>query len=230
LSPSASKEADTEAEPTDEEELRDKTRGEIEVLILVTGLIMTPLFYFWQTAITNIANIAVPIWQNYLQTQLGAPPYSFNQMIAAYFSPFGLLAILPVDIFLWIYDITVMLGIITLMIFGFALMEIESGDAKRVRALAQKGRTCLNTVLLLLIAFVIFHILNWTMLPFKPLLQPFQLWIMFGIALLTAIAVNRFLNMYMKKVVHVSSFPLLQKKTKSPKVDSKIPQVESEEA
>ena len=200
MSPAASKESDTEA-PTDEDEIRDKTRGEIEVLILVAGLIMTPLFYFWQTVATSDTNIAIPIWQNYLQTQFGSPPYSFNQMIVAYFSPFALLGIVPVDIFLWMYDVAVILSIIALMIFGFALMEIENCDAKRVRTLAQKGRTCLDTVLLLLIAFVIFHLLNNTILPFKPLLQPFQLWIMLVIALGTAIGGNRFLNTYMKKAV-----------------------------
>ncbi len=212
--PVASKNSDAEAEPTAEEELRDKTRGEIEVLILVAGLMMTPLFYFWQTAITNIQLIAVPIWQNYLQTQLGSPPYSFNQMVAVYFSPVALFVILPVDIILWVYDIIVVLNIIALVVFGFALMEIESGDVKRVRALAQKGRSCLNMVLLLLIAFAVFHLLNNTMLPFKVLLRPLQIWIILGISLMTGIALMRFLNTYMKKAVG-SSLPLQQKKPKT---------------
>jgi len=222
LSPATSKETDTEADPTDEEdEIRDKTRGEIEVLILVAGLILTPLFYFWQTGVTAIQSIAAPIWQNYLQTQLGhPPPFSVNEMVTQYFSPVGLVTFLPVDVFLWIFDITVLLSIVALLIFGFALMTVESGDVNRVRALAQKGKGCLDTVLVILITSAVFHMLNNTMLPIKALFQPFQLWIILGIAMLTGIAVNRILNAYMKK----ASLPMHQKrhvkKSETPQLDS----------
>jgi hypothetical protein len=222
LSPATSKEADTEADPTDEEdEIRDKTRGEIEVLILVSGLILTPLFYFWQTGVTTIQSIAVTMWQNYLQSQTGhPPPFSFNEMVTQYFSSFGLVTFLPADMFLWLCDITVLLSIVALLIFGYALMTVESGDVKQIRALAQKGRTCLDTVLLVLITGAVFHMLNNSMLPIKALFQPFQIWIIFGIALLTGITVNRFLNSYMKR----AALPLHQKrhvkKSETPQLDS----------
>ena len=221
MSASATKESATEAKSTNEEKNRDKTRGEIEVLLLVSGLIMTPLFYFWQTATTNIANEAQPIWQNYLQTQLGPPPYGFNEAIALYFSPYILLRLFPIDIILWLYDITALLAVITFIVFGFALMEIDSGNVKLVHALVQKGRTCLSTVLLFIVFFISYHLLNNTILPFKLLLRPLNNWTMFGIALLTAIVLSRLLNTYMKKAVG-SSLPLVdrQKKTKTSQVDS----------
>lgn len=203
MSPAASKQSDTEQ--TDEDELRDKTRGEVEVLLLVSGLIMTPQFYLWQTAITNLQSIALPIWQTYLQTQLGAPPYTFNQVMGTYLTPVGLLGALPVDIILWLYDISIIVNITALVVFGFALMAIESGDVIQVRALVRKGRTCLSIVLLLLVFFTVTHLLNNTILPFKSLLGPLQVWGMFGIALLTAIALTRFLNAYMKKIGAVPS-------------------------
>ncbi len=200
MSASATKESAAEAKSTNEEKDRDQTRGEIEVLIIVSGLLMTPLFYLWQTATTVIANIAQPLWQNYLQTQLGSN-YGFNQAIALYFSPYALMFFLPIDIILWIYDITALLGIITFIVFGFALMQIDSGNVKRVRALVQKGRTCLNTVLLFIVFFTTIHILNNTILPFKLGLGLLTNWTLFGIGLLTAITVSRLLTTYMKKVV-----------------------------
>ena len=205
MSPAASKRSDTEPEQSDEDELRDKTRGEIEVLLLVSGLIMTPQFYLWQTAITNIQSIAIPIWENYLQTQLGSPPYTFSQIMGTYLTPAGLLGALPVDIVLWLYDISIIVNITALVVFGFALMAIESGDVIQVRALVRKGRTCLSIVLLLLIFFTVAHLLYNTMLPFKSLLGSIQVWATLGIALLTAVALTRFLNAYMKKIGAVPS-------------------------
>ncbi len=127
---------------------------------------MTPLFYLWQTATTNIASIFQPLWQNYLQTQLGSN-YGFNQAIALYFSPYALMFFLPIDIVLWIFDIAALLGVIVFIVFGFALMQIDSGNVKLVRALVQKGRTCLNMVLLFIVMFTTIHMLNNTILPFK---------------------------------------------------------------
>jgi hypothetical protein len=213
LSPAASKKSDAEAEPTEEEEYRDKTRGEIEVLILVVGLLMSPQFYLWSSAVANIQSIAVPIWQDYLQTQLGSPPYSPNDMIALYFTPFSLLGLLPIDIMLFAYDISIIVGIVALVLLGFALIEIESGDVKRIRTLVQEGRTCFSAVLLLLTFFTVFHLLNNLMLPFKPLLRPFQTWTTFGIALLTAIGLIRLLTTHMRKVVGTPH-------QKTPQVDS----------
>jgi hypothetical protein len=200
LSTSATKESNTEAKSAGEEKERDKTRGEIEVLIIVSGLLMTPLFYLWQTATTLIANQIQPIWQNYLQTQLGSN-YGFNEVVALYFSPYALMFFLPIDILLWLYDITALLGVITFIFFGFALMKIDSCNVKLVRGLVQKGRTCLNMVLLFIVFFIAVHILNNTLFPFKLGLGLLTNWAAFGIALLTAITVSRLLTTYMKKAV-----------------------------
>ncbi len=200
----SAKESAAEAKSTKEERDREQTRGEIEVLLIVSGLIMTPLFYLWQTATTTISSVAQPLWQNYLQTQLGSN-YGFNQAIALYFSPYALMFFLPVDILLWIYDITALLGVITFIIFGFALMQIDSGNVKLVRALTQKGRTILNTVLLFIVMFTTNHILYNTILPFKLGLGLLTNWTLIGIGLLTAIAVSRLLTTYMRKAVGSST-------------------------
>ncbi len=200
----SAKESAAEAKSTKEERDREQTRGEIEVLLIVSGLIMTPLFYLWQTATTTISSVAQPLWQNYLQAQLGSN-YGFNQAIALYFSPYALMFFLPVDILLWIYDITALLGVITFIIFGFALMQIDSGNVKLVRALTQKGRTILNTVLLFIVMFTTNHILYNTILPFKLGLGLLTNWTLIGIGLLTAIAVSRLLTTYMRKAVGSST-------------------------
>ena len=96
------KQSETEAERTDE--YRDETRGEIEVLILVMGLLMSPQFYLWSIAVTNLQSIIQPLWQSYLQSQLGSPPYGPKDLMSMYFSPFALLNILPIDLGLVLYD------------------------------------------------------------------------------------------------------------------------------
>ena len=218
-----SKELDTEAEPTDEEEIRDKTRGEIEVLILVMGLLMSPQFYLWSIAVSNLQSISQPLWQSYLQSQLGSPPYSSKDLMSMYFSPFALLNVLPIDLGLVLYDACIIVGLVGLVLFGFALIEVESRDVKRIRILVQEGKVCFNITVILLTSFTIFHLLANLMFPLRSLLEPRSVWMAFGIAMLAALVLYRIVGTHMRRTVGE-----LAPRTK--RLDSKNRDYTSEEA
>ena len=217
------KQSETEAERTDEDEYRDKTRGEMEVLILVMGLLMSPQFYLWSIAVTNLQSNIQPLWQSYLQSQLGSPPYSAQDLTSMYFSPFALLNVLPIDLGLVLYDACIIVGLVGLVLFGFALIEVENRDVKRIRILVQEGKACFSITILLLIFFTIFHLLNNLMFPFRSLLEPLGVWILFGISMLTAATLYRIVGTHMRRTVGE-----LSPRTK--RLDSKNRDYTSEEA
>ena len=190
-------------ESGDEEEQRDRTRGEIEVLILITGLILTPLLYLWQQELSIIQS-NLPQWQVYLTSRLGTR-YSFDDVIASYFTPFALSRALPIDIVIWAYDISVIVATLCLLIFGAALVAVERRDVGRVEALVRRGRRSLDTVLLLIIFFAIVHLLTTTLFPVRLLLGWADLWTCVVIALLTAIILKKWLNRYINEVLGVGS-------------------------
>jgi len=186
--------------PVSKAEQKEITRGEIEVLILVTGLILTPVFYLWQTAISNLQSIVEPTWQTYLDTHLG-PNYSFNGEIAIYFSPFGLLRVLPIDMLLWLYDTIIILSTVTIVIFGVALIAVERTDAKQVQLVVLRGRRLLTAVLMLMIFFAIEHVLRFTILPYRLLLGPFDSWTVILTAAVSTIILYSRLNGYFKRIL-----------------------------
>ena len=186
--------------PVTKVEQKEITRGEIEVLILVTGLILTPVFYLWQTAISNLQSIVEPAWQTYLNTHLG-PNYSFNGEIAIYFSPFGLLRVLPIDMLLWLYDTIIILSTVTIVIFGVALIAVERTDAKQVQLVVLRGRRLLTAVLMLMIFFAIEHVLRFTILPYRLLLGPFDSWTVILTAAVSTIILYSRLNGYFKRIL-----------------------------
>jgi len=188
------------AAPVSKAEQKEITRGEIEVLILVTGLILTPVFYLWQTAISNLQSIVEPAWQTYLNTNLG-PNYSFNGEIAIYFSPFGLLRVLPIDMLLWLYDTIIILSTVTIVIFGVALIAVERTDAKQVQLVVLRGRRFLTAVLMLMIFFAIEHVLRFTILPYRLLLGPFDSWTVILTAAVSTIILYSRLNGYFKRIL-----------------------------
>ena len=206
-----------------EDEYRDKTRGEIEVLILVMGLLMSPQFYLWSIAVTNLQSIVEPIWQNYLQTQLGSPPYNPKDLMSMYFSPFGLLNVLPTDLSLVLYDACIIVGLVAIVLFGFALIEVENRDVKRIRILVHEGKVCFNITILLLTFFTISHLLNNLMFPLRSLLEPLSVWISFGISMLTALSLYKIVGTHMRRTVGE-----LSPRTK--RLDSKNQDYTSEEA
>ena len=185
----------------DVEDQRDRTRGEIEVLILITGLILTPLLYLWQQELNAIQS-NLPLWQSYLTSRLGTQ-YTFDDVIASYFTPFALSRALPIDIVIWAYDIAVIMATISLLIFGAALVAIERRDVSRVETLVRRGRRSLDTVLLLIIFFAVVHLLTTTLFPFRLLLGGSDLWTCIVIALLTAIGLKKWLNRYINEVLGV---------------------------
>jgi hypothetical protein len=192
LSAAASKESDAEA--------REKSTSEIEVLLLVSGLLLTPLLYLWQQSLGIWQSLGLPQWQAYLTSQLGSQ-YGFGDVIAGYFTPFALLKALPVDLVLWAYDFSVILAVFALLIFGTALAAIERYQVQRVGRLVERGRLCLNLTLLLIIFFVIFHLLTTTLFPFRLLLGAGDLWTIMGVALLTAIILKKLLNRMVKEIL-----------------------------
>ena len=187
------------------EDQRDRTRGEIEVLILISGLILTPLLYLWQQSLT-ILQINLPQWQAYLAGKLGSQ-YSLSDVIVAYFSPFGLSKALPTDLMIWAYDITVVMATISLLIFGAALVAIESRDLKRVQKLVQKGKSYLDLVLLMIIFFVIFHLLTTTIFPFRMLFGMGDVWTLLGISLVAAIILKKWLNRHINTLLNTKTGP-----------------------
>ena len=163
-------------------------------------MILTPVFYLWSVAIFNIQELALPIWQEYLTTHLGSN-YDFSGAIAIYFSPFGLLKALPIDLLLWLYDAIIILSTISIVIFGFALIAVERHEVKRVRILVQKGRSFLTAVLMLIVFFSIEHLLRFSMLPFRLLLGWYDSWTMIATALLATIVIKKLLDKYIRDVL-----------------------------
>ena len=179
---------------------RDATRTEIEVLILIAGLILTPIFYLWAIAVLNVQELALPIWQEYLTSQLGTD-YGFTGAVSMYFTPFGLLKALPIDILLWLYDALIILSTISILLFGFGMIAIERDEVKRVRILVRKGRSFLAAALMLIIFFAIEHMLRFTLFPFRLLLGWYDTWIMIIIAFLATIAIQKLLVKYVREVL-----------------------------
>ena len=196
---SASKQSHTETD--DDEEDMDKTRGEIEVLILVIGLLMSPQFYLWSIAVANMQSISRPMWENYLQSQLGSPPYAPKDLMSMYFSPFALLNVLPIDLGLVLYDVCIIVSLVALVLFGFALIEVENREVKRIRILVQEGKACFNITILLLTFFTVVHLLANLIFPFRSLLEPLGDWMIFGIAMLTALALYRIVGSHMRRTI-----------------------------
>jgi len=199
LSASATKESVTEAKSANEEKDRDKTRGEIEVLILVSGLIMTPLLYLWQQSLA-IEQVWLPQWQSYLTSQLGSQSNS-GAVTGAYFTSFGLMQAVPVDLMLWTYDISIILIALALTLFGAALVAIEKSEVQRVRRLVQSGRRCLSLVMVFIIFFVVTHLLATTIFPFRLLVGEDFPWVILGVALATAIVMKKLVNRYINKAL-----------------------------
>jgi len=179
---------------------RDATRTEIEVLILIAGLILTPIFYLWAIAVLNVQELALPIWQEYLTSQLGTD-YGFTGAVSMYFTPFGLLKALPIDILLWLYDALIILSTISILLFGFGMIAIERDEVKRVRILVRKGRSFLAAALMLIIFFAIEHMLRFTLFPFRLLLGWYDTWIMIIIAFLATIVIQKLLGKYVREVL-----------------------------
>jgi hypothetical protein len=189
---------ENEEENADHE--RDRVRGEVEVLTLIAGLILTPLLYLWQQSLA-IAQTGLPQWQAYLSSRLGSQ-YSFDDVMASYFSPFGLSRALPVDIVILAYDCSVILATLSLIIFGTSLVAIEKRDVTRVEKLVQRGQLYLNTVLLLIIFFTVFHLLTTLLFPFRLLLGWADLWTCIGIGVFTAVVLKKGLNNYFNEILN----------------------------
>ena len=182
-----------------EEKRQEVTRSEIEVLVLVTGLVMMPLLYLWQTALGNLTNL-MPVWENYLTSQLGSQ-YTSEAVIASYFTPFGLSVGLPIDLVLWAYDIVLILNTVALLIFGTALVAIDKHDVRRVEILMQKGKNCLDLVLTAIIFFATIHLLNNTLFPFKLLMGLEDYWVILVVGLASAVIVRQLLKRSINEIL-----------------------------
>ena len=198
-------------EKKDEE--KDVVRSKIETLVLVTGLVMMPFVYLWQQSLT-ILDENIQVWSDYLNSTLGSQ-YTYKDVIASYFTPFALLRALPMDLWIWSYDIIFVLSVVVVVIFGIALAAIEEHDTRRVKKLVQRGTTYLNTVLMAIIFFGILHLLTTTLFPIKLLLGLDFTWIALGIALASTIIVWKVLSRSIKAMLgtDLSSFGMHQKKS-----------------
>jgi hypothetical protein len=179
-------------------EEKDRLATQVNTLIVITGLVMVPLVYLWQQSLA-ILNGYMPQWSEYLTSQLGSN-YTSVDVIRIYFTPYTLSKALPIDLMIWAYDATFVLTVVTIFIFGVALNRIKTHEARTVEILVQRGITYFHVLLVSIIFFSIFHLLNTLLFPIKLLLGPADLWGEIGIALTSAIIVWTLLTRSIHKI------------------------------
>jgi hypothetical protein len=181
-----------------DDELRSLARNQVNVLTLISGLVMVPLFYLWQQTL-SIEEIWLPQWQTYLSSQ----PNSVA-VIRAYFTSIGLTRAMPIDLVIWTYDISVILLTVTILILGAAQLAIDKMDLQRVQRLIEEGRRGFHLVLLFIIFFTIIHLLTTILFPFRRLLGDYDIWTIIGVGFATSIILKELLNRHIKEILGVN--------------------------
>jgi hypothetical protein len=130
----------------------------IQVLVFAAGLLIGPLLALGSTTISRI-NDYRPIWEK----AAGLPPLdlfaprnaaTMQTYLKYYFSPAGLVTLIPLDIILVIYIGSVLLAIVTIKILAEAQL---AEDPNRVDALVLRADNYLGWILSLLVFFMIFE-------------------------------------------------------------------------
>ena len=130
----------------------------IQVLVFAAGLLIGPLLALGSTTIGRI-NDYRPVWEK----AAGLPPLDLfaprdlattQAYLKYYFSPAGLVTLVPLDMILVIYIGSVLLSIVTIKILAEAQL---AEDPNRVDALVLRADKYLGWILSLLVFFMIFE-------------------------------------------------------------------------
>ena len=159
---------------------------------------MVPLVYLWQQSLA-ILNQYMPQWRDYLTSQL-VSHYTSADLIRSYFTSYALSRALPIDLMIWAYDAIFVLVVVIIFIFGVALNRIKTHELQSVEVLVQRGITYFHVLLVAIIFFGIFHLLDTTLFPIKLLLGPADLWGRIVIALTSAIIVWKLLTRSINRI------------------------------
>jgi len=159
---------------------------------------MVPLVYLWQQSLA-ILNGYLPQWSDYLASQLGSH-YTPADIIRSYLTPYALSRALPIDLMVWAYDAIFVLTVVIIFIFGVALNRIKTHELQSVEVLVQRGITYFHVLLVAIIFFSIFHLLDTILFPIKLLMGLAFLWAEIAMALTSAIIVWKLLTRSIHKI------------------------------
>ena len=179
-------------------EEKDRLATEVNTLIVITGLVMVPLVYLWQQSLA-ILNGYMPQWSDYLASQLGSH-YTPADIIRSYLTPYALSRALPIDLMILAYDTIFVLTVVTIFIFGVALNRIKTHEVRTIEILVQRGITYFHVLLVAIIFFSIFHLLDTILFPIKLLMELAFLWAEIAMALTSAIIVWKLLTRSIHKI------------------------------
>jgi len=179
-------------------EEKDRLATQVNTLIVITGLVMVPLVYLWQQSLA-ILNGYMPQWSDYLTSQLSSH-YTSADVIRSYLTPYALSRALPIDLMILAYDAIFVLTVVTIFIFGVALNRIKTREVRTVEILVQRGISYFHVLLVAIIFFGIFHLLDTILFPIKLLLGPAFLWGEIVVALMSAVIVWKLLTRSIIKI------------------------------
>jgi len=153
-----SESAKPEEKANDSGETTHPGKRTIQVLVFAAGLLIAPLLALGSTTIGRI-NDYRPLWEKAAglpALDLFAPRdlTTTQAYLKYYFSPPGLVTLIPLDIILVIYIGSVLLSIVTIKILAEAQL---AEDPNRVDALVLRADKYLGWILSLLVFFMIFE-------------------------------------------------------------------------
>jgi hypothetical protein len=158
---------------------QEVARKDVEVRILIAGLILVPLLLLWEKYIDEVRSLR-QAWQQRLVEQVqeqlakqGMNAYVKYQPFSVedYFSPYGLKMLIPHDLILLAFASAVVLAVITVTVLARALLAVEEKDEKRLEQLTDQGMKYFGWVLNFLIFFIIVNWIEESLFPFGTIFQ-----------------------------------------------------------
>ena len=168
---------------------QEVAKKDVEVRILIAGLVLVPLLLLWEKYIDEIRALRAA-WQARLVEKAqeefakqGVYAYVTYQPFSVedYFSPYGLKILIPHDLILVGFAATVILSVVTITVLGRALLAVEEKDQKRVEQLTDQGMKYFGWVLNFLLFFIIVNWIEESLFPFGTIFGE-NMWIMIGMA------------------------------------------------
>jgi len=187
---------------------QEVAKKDVEVRILIAGLILVPLLLLWEKYIDEIRSLRAA-WQQRLVEQVqeefakqGINAYVMYQPFSVedYFSPYGLKILIPHDLILLAFAGAVILSVITITLLARGLLAVEEKDEKRLEQLIDQGMRYFGWVLNFLIFFIIINWIEESLFPFGTIFQE-NMWIMIAMAIAIAVIVRVSLNRKIGKVL-----------------------------
>jgi hypothetical protein len=186
---------------------RDMEKKEVEVRILMAGLLLVPLLLLWEFYVESIRSLRgewrLRAWQELAGMKAGDKgfPMVTDQPLSLkeYFDSYGLKMLIPHDLVLLAYSAAVILLVITIFVLARALLAVEEKDQERVKRLTDAGMKYFRYVLTLLIFFIVIHWIEESLFPFGTLFQE-NMWVIIGIALVITGAIRTLLGRVVREV------------------------------